>query len=406
MNTKTIDINNKVCTGCSACIAICPTRAISFIRNIEGFNTPIIDKVKCINCGKCKSVCCLEKNKIQGVTEGKQEANAAITLDNKLWKESSSGGAFSEICKAVNELAKIENNQVIFCGAVLEDKNVFHKCVEKLEEIDVFKKSKYVQSDLKECFLEIKKNLESEKYVVFSGVPCQIYGLRSFLGKKYERLFCIDLICHGVGSPEIFEQCLKNEEIKEKKKIKKYQFRYKDVKLGNIERYTSYYLFEDGTEKKIKYDNYNKLFLNQVCLRSSCGENCKFRNIDRQGDITIADFNNKIKVFPEISDYRNYSTVVFNNIQGKKLKKTLEKNMKMYKCNVAKICMYNPLFYRTTNGNLNRDKFFKEYREGEKIEKLVKKYGLKRSFGIDILFQYIPYKIKRIVFEIIRRQPW
>ncbi len=400
MINKMIDINNKLCTGCGACIAICPMKCITFDKNSEGFRVPAIDMSKCINCGKCKLVCCLEKDKIQGVVDEKQEAYAAITKDNNLWKNSSSGGAFTEICKAITELSG--NEEVMYCGAVLEGKNVFHKCVDKIEDINVFRKSKYVQSDLKDCFLKVKSALELNKYVVFSGVPCQIYGLRSFLGKKYEKLFCIDLICHGVGSPEIFKDCLENEEKKRNKKIKKYEFRYKNVRFGNFERYTSYYLFENGNDKKIKFDNYNKLFLNQVCLRSSCAENCKFRNIDRQGDITIADFNGKIKVLPEINDYRNYSTVVFNNKQGKKIKEILNQNMKMYECDIKQICMYNPLFCKTTKGNKKREQFFKEYGKGETIENLVKKYGLKFSINKGIITQYIPYKLKRMIFEIIR----
>lgn len=400
MINKMIDINNKLCTGCGACIVICPMKCITFDKNLEGFRVPAIDMSKCINCGKCKLVCCLEKDKIQGVVDEKQEAYAAITKDNNLWKNSSSGGAFTEICKAITELSG--NEEVMYCGAVLEGKNVFHKCVDKIEDINVFRKSKYVQSNLKDCFLKVKLALELNKYVVFSGVPCQIYGLRSFLGKKYEKLFCIDLICHGVGSPEVFKDCLENEEKKRNKKIKEYEFRYKNIKFGNFERYTSYYLFEDGSDKKIKFDNYNKLFLSQVCLRSSCAENCKFRNIDRQGDITIADFNGKIKVLPEINDYRNYSTVVFNNKQGKKIKEILNQNMKMYECDIKQICMYNPLFCKTTKGNKKREQFFKEYGKGETIENLVKKYGLKFSINKGIITQYIPYKLKRMIFEIIR----
>lgn len=401
MEKKTIDITNDLCTGCGACVAACPVKCITLKKNMEGFRVPEIDTSKCINCGKCKSVCCLEKDIVKGISTGEQEANAAITKDNNLWKQSSSGGAFTEICKAVDQLSL--DNQVLYCGAVLEEKKVFHKCVEKLDEIEIFRKSKYVQSDLRNCFSEIKKALEEGKYVVFSGVPCQIYGLRKFLGKKYERLFCIDLICHGVGSPDVFKDCLEYEEKKDKKKIKKYEFRYKNVKFGNFERYTSRYLFDDGSEKRIKFDNYNRLFLNQVCLRHSCGENCKFRSIDRQGDITIADFNGKIKVFPEINDYRNYSTIVFNNEQGKKLKEILKQNMYMYQCDIKEVCKYNPLFCRTTKGNSERESFFKDYVSKESIETLVKKYGLKQSFGMGTIIQYIPYKIKRIIFEIVRR---
>lgn len=400
MDFNRINSFDDQCTGCGACMSICPKKCIKFKRNDEGFDIPIIDKEVCIECGKCKTVCAAGNRKINGVSDDKQNAFAAITKDNKLWLESASGGAFSEICSAINKLAN--GRKVLFCGATINEKKVFHTCVDDIKDIEKFRKSKYVQSTIGDCFNIIEKNLKNDGYVVFSGTPCQVFGLREYLRKSYKNLFCIDLICHGVGSPGVFEKCLNKEEELYSKKIKEYNFRFKKPRFGSFERHTSHYVFDNGTTKNIKFDNYNKLFLNQICLRKSCGENCKFRNINRQGDFTIADFNEKYKAFPKLNDYRNYSTIVFNNEQGRRLIPYLQNNMNLYGCDLEHICKYNPLFCKTTKGNQRRDDFFKEYVEGKSIVDLVEKYGLVPAKGLSKLKQSVPYKIKRILFKISR----
>ena len=158
--------------------------------------------------------------------------------------------------------------------------------------------------------------LDEGRKVIFSGTPCQIAGLRSYLRREYEHLLCLDFICHGVGSPKVFEAALhyieKNAEIR----LLKYTFRNQVVRFGNRRDYISCHEFADGSRVHDAADIYQKFFLSQLCLRKSCGENCKFRNRNRMSDITIADFKGKLKVFPNMFDHRNYSTIIFNSKKG------------------------------------------------------------------------------------------
>lgn len=394
--------DKSLCTGCGACAAICPSKCINLGEDEEGFEQPVINRAECVQCGLCDAVCILGKKEVEGVADKEQQAWAGVSKDYENWLTSTSGGAFAEICNAVNELAN--GTEVMYCGATINGVKTFHYCTKQLEEIEKFKKSKYVQSNIGNCYSEIKEELQKGGYVVFSGTPCQVYGLRRFLGKNYEKLFCIDLICHGVGSPGVFERCLKEMGQIYGKGICGYMFRYKKPMMGSFARYNSRYFFEDGSKKDVYLDMYNRLFLNQVCLRLSCGENCKFRNGNRQGDITLGDFNFKEKVLPELDDYRNYSTLVLNNAHGTSVMPYLQKRMDLHSVPMNAIYVYNPLFYKTTEGNAeNRRLFFDEYKENVSVKYLAKKYGIKKPSLAKRVRNMLPYRCKWIGYRVIRR---
>ena len=396
---KTIDNNSIGCTGCGACAVVCPTKCISFENNKDGFYYPTVDKAKCIECGKCLSVCAVAAKSIEGVADNEQQAYAAVTKNIDTWYASSSGGAFSEICNSINELAN--GNKILFCGCAYNGLFIEHKCVYRIEDIGNFRKSKYVQSFMGNCFGEIKKMLIEGGYAVFSGTPCQVYALRKYLGREYERLYCVDLICHGVGSPGVFERCIDNEEKRVNKHVIAYEFRAKPPRKRTVVRYTSKYTYSDKKNKYIAYDSYSRLFLNQVCLRESCGENCRFRNQNRQGDITIADFNEKTVALPRINDFKNYSTIVCNNAKGRKVVAELRKRMDIYCCSLDIIKKYNPLFYRRTNENMQRKAFFEQYRAGKSIDCLVTEFGYIPPKGYKWIIENMPYSIKRFIYSLV-----
>ena len=319
--------NKEDCTGCTACKAVCPKKCITMQPDEKGFFYPEADLDICIQCGLCENVCpnqhpryidqngniCTEENS-ERFLNTLQYAVTAITKDDEVWKNSTSGGAFSEICNVLNRKAIAEGSQMWVYGAAFDGLVVKH-CGHRMPDIQGFRKSKYVQSDMQNCFYEIKTHLQNQEQVLFSGTPCQVEGLRAFLGKPYENLFCIDLICHGVGSPSVFKRYL--DECSQTDKVKKYTFRIKFRKYGNYQRYLSEITRESGKIERILIDDYNKLFLNQLCLRNCCGENCKYRKIHRQGDITLADCNNFTRNYPDIYDDRGYSTIVVNTTKGK-----------------------------------------------------------------------------------------
>jgi len=379
--------DKKDCTGCTACVNICPVKCITMKEDEEGFSYPFADD-RCIGCRQCEYVCPIYSEKTFLEPGIPQIAAAAVSEDKEIWKESASGGAFSEICRAFGD------SETIVFGAAFDGLRVVHKYIVGVENIAPFRKSKYVQSDPDDSLGVARDFLEQGRKVIFSGLPCQIAGLRSLLGKDYENLLCIDLICHGVGSPKVFADSIKFTQERLGSQVRSYSFRVKRSKMGNLKLYVSRYKLEDGRILFIEKDDYNKLFLDQLCLRRSCAENCRFRNAGRFGDLTLGDFKNRERVFPRLMDYRNYSTVVVNTKKGERVFHIVSKSMKVLQCSIEQVKRYNPLFYRQTETNNLRDNFFRDYLSGNTLDQLVLRYTNKKSRGMRFLKDLIPYRTK------------
>ena len=384
--------NKYNCSGCTACYAACPMNCIFMKKDEEGFLYPVASD-ECIHCGKCEKVC-PRINEVFKNDSFTQKAYAAITKDMQVWKRSASGGAFSEICKAWDD------GNTIFVGATWDGLNVHHIAIDRIEDIAPLCKSKYVASSMDDCFSTIKENLLSGKKIVFCGTPCQVAGLKSFLGKDYESLLLIDLICHGVGSPDVFVDCIKLMNEQFDMNIEKYEFRHK----RNYTFETRYLGFLASHEKEIVVtnDQYIQLFLEQTCLRPSCGEHCIYRNEKRQGDITIADFNGLEKVFPELRGTKqNYSSIVINTTKGNKVVDVLRENMELYECSVDDIKEYNPLFTRQTWFSDNRSEFFDEYsKEGKEcIKKYTSNATIYHKSVKKVIYDFLPVPIRKRILS-------
>lgn len=382
------------CTGCGACYSICPVKSIKMLQNDEGFLYPEADD-SCINCGKCERICPSLKPS-QHACDISKTAYAALTKDLSVWKKSSSGGAFSEICAAWAD----GYEDVVFSGAAFDGFAVNHICVNKIDSIAPLRKSKYVQSNIGDTFIEIKNHLDNSKRVVFCGTPCQVAGLKAYLGRDYDSLLLIDLICHGVGSPTVFEACIRQLENIFDTKIKSYEFRSKR------KTYELDYLIKIVTSSKgtiyLSEDSYTKLFLSQNALRASCAENCLYRNKDRQGDITIADFKGLFNVFPQLKGTKkNYSSIILNTKKGKSLNDSLKSRMDLLECSIDDIEKYNPLFSGQTWFSENRDEFFKDFinSPGKAIDKWATKPKVfKKSFRRKML-DLIPESIRKFLYK-------
>ena len=321
------------------------------------------------------------------------------TKNEELWKKSASGGAFGEICKAY---AMQDKENTLIYGACFDGTYVMH-CGTDIDNIGIFHKSKYVQSDLKNCFAEIKEALVNGNRVLFSGTPCQVAGLKKLVGADNKKLFCVDLICHGVGSPKVFEKYLSELENAGGKKIESYTFRVKKIIKGYLARHNSQITFSDGSCNYVTVDYYNKLFLSQLCLRDCCGEDCRYRNSDRTGDITIADFNNFNYVFPRIYDKKSYSTVVVNNKKGEEFYNNLADKVFSYQCSIEDIEKNNPLFCKTTPENPLRKDFYKDFADGCSIAELCDKYVPKHKKTLKVfLHKRTPYFIKHLLLQLTR----
>ena len=306
------------CSGCSACYNICPVNAIKMEEDIEGFKYPVIDKTLCTNCGLCEKVCNSDK-----FINKKNPACYAFMAEDKIRSKSASGGVFPVLAYHF-----IKNGGYV-CGAIFDnDWSVKHIVSDKPEDIEKMRSSKYLQSDIGNCYKEIKKLLDKNISVLFTGTPCQVSGLKSFLQKDYDNLFCLDLICHGVPSAKIFKKHLKENF----DNITDINFRDKSKDGWGI------VLSITHNQQKSYYDDndYYTLFLKNATLRKNCYE-CEYNKLPRQGDMTIGDFWGIEKYSKKINDKLGTSVILINNAKGKNLLKILQQN--------AKLCKKVPIRY-------------------------------------------------------------
>jgi coenzyme F420-reducing hydrogenase beta subunit len=286
------------CTGCSACYSICPNGCIKMEPDIEGFLEPVIDEQKCSHCGLCEKIC---------PVNNKPKAYAVINRDETIRSKSTSGGMFQLFAQQI-----IKQNGTVFGVGFDEKFSVKHSSTKTLEGLAIFRRSKYVQSDIGDTFKNCKQLLENGEAVLYSGTPCQIAGLKTFLQKDYQKLLCLDIICMSVPSPKLWENYLKYQTKRNSSGIKNIAFRYKQP---NWKQSKLHIFFENGETYVGIRDPYSAIFSSDLCARRSCYK-CRFRNFKRESDITIADFWGIEKVFPEIDDNKGTSLVFVNSSKG------------------------------------------------------------------------------------------
>lgn len=305
-NTVALVPLNK-CTGCSACQNVCPVDAIMMAPDGEGFIMPSVDENKCINCDACYAKCpAVHYEK----TNSADPPLYAAMANDEIRSESSSGGMFTLAARAV-----LAQGGVV-CGAAFDENMVLRHCMVSSEaELNKLRGSKYLQSDIGTVYREIKAALESGQKVLFTGTPCQVAGLYNFLGKKYDGLFTIDLICHGVPSQKMFSKYLK--EVHGRRKIKRVAMRDKSLGWrGDVIKITS----ENGEEYvgDAKNDLFEKGFIHNMFLRRSCS-NCPFCEFPRCGDISLGDFWGISSFDKDMNDGKGTSMVYVNNEHGAEL---------------------------------------------------------------------------------------
>ena len=281
MNNKSYfdTYDQSLCCGCRVCEQSCKSNAITMVSNEEGFIYPRINKNLCVDCGICKNVC--------PITNSKKENHIRkiYQLQNKdevLLNDSSSGGVFINIAKYI-----LKNGGIVF-GTIL-DKNYDAIIISTDNENDLEKMqgSKYVFSNTQDTYSKAKKYLDNDKFVLFTGTPCQIAGLSAFLRKDYKKLITMDFLCHGVPSPKIFKENVNFLSKKYGGNIKHYKFRDKELKgWGHV---TSFYIngkkyYESGNLNAYFY-GFIKGYLN----RYSCYK-CPFSGENKYSDITVGDF--------------------------------------------------------------------------------------------------------------------
>lgn len=309
--------NPSDCCGCRACAQACAHKALHFEEDKEGFLYPVLDASLCVDCGLCGRVCpMMQPEKVQH-EEG--TAYVAQNLKQEDLKTSSSGGGFIAIAKFV-----LAQQGVAYGAAYQDGPIVAHERVDNISGLERLKGSKYVQSDTRNVYTQIKKDLRDDRLVYFTGTPCQVAGLRLFLRKEYENLITSDLICHGTPSPRIFQNTVEHIEKKIDADFEDYSFRDKRVRGWSCSSSSSSYKnHATGREVYLNYSKdmeaYFKAFISGHLMRMNCYK-CPFANSHRCGDITLADFwgvRKKMPDFPNI--HKGVSLLIVNGEKGKRL---------------------------------------------------------------------------------------
>ncbi len=340
-------IDKSLCSGCSACLAICTHDSIVLEADKDGFFYPRIISESCVACGKCKAVCPVIKN----TQEKRPIATLAVKNKNdEIRAKSSSGGVFTALAKKI-----ISQNGIVFGAKFNEKMDVVHDFTDRIEGLSAFRGSKYVQSEIGSSFVRVKTFLEAGKKVLFSGTPCQIAGLKSYLGKNYDDLITVDLVCFGVPSPRDWQHFLKSvqgrfEKLGSDISIKNAFF--KDKRKGwlnpvfSIEAYSK--LLDRNVEilAELHKDNqYLQSFFNGTNLRPSC-YNCSFKSFSSGSDLTIADFWGIQNVTPDFYDEGGVSLVFINSNKGNHLFKNIyELNSRV--AHFKDAVKYNPMVNRS-----------------------------------------------------------
>lgn len=365
-------IDKKLCSGCTACMSICPKQCISMQEDEEGFLYPKVDTERCIQCSKCVKVCPYANSEFTDKSEEEELAlcYAAYYNNEEIRYKSSSGGMFRAFADQI-----IAEGGVVFGAAFDENFLVEHTCSETLEGLTAFMGSKYLQSRMGDSYNRVKLYLDQGRKVLFTGCGCQIAGLKRFLNGKDENLICVDLICHGVDSPKIWidylHSLLPNDEIK--------SVNFRDKITGQDDSTVSIIGYKSSLRIKEKKNLYFRSWIFGLFARPSC-EICPFKKDNRISDITISDCWGFQKIAPEMFDNRGLSSVVVHTEKGRNLFTTVAPHLVFKETLLDDVKRYNSDYIKSNPFNHRmRVDFWKEYLSHKKpLYLLLEKY-LKES---------------------------
>lgn len=384
-----LTVDYEKCTGCGACVQRCPKRCISWITREFGFRYPQVDKAVCVNCGLCERVCPIDKTlEIPMV----QKAFAAVHKDSEVLAKSTSGGAFTAIADAV-----FSQNGIVYGVAMLDDMQVKHIRTSSKDDFAALRSSKYLQSDTGTTYQMVEQDLKQGNIVLYSGTPCQSEGLKNYLGKNYENLYTVDIVCHGVGSQAYFNKYM--DFARERYgKIKALRFRSKEYagwSCGGV-----VVVDTSNCLKKIPYrdfDNYYySYFLSGDIYRKSC-YTCKYANTKRVGDFSLGDYWGVEKLQLPLDTQNGCSLLLVNSDKGSVLLENVH-SLAMVETSLDSAVKQNAQLKAPSDLPLSRKDRILEYEEmtGSQIQKIyLKKY--KKRYLKGLLKSMIPYKMKLII---------
>ena len=361
-------LDKSQCCGCTACVSICPKQCITMREDEEGFLYPVVDSSHCIDCNLCKKVC---PELYPKEMREPLHVYAAKHKNEQVRLASSSGGIFTLLAEKI-----IDESGVVFGVRFNNNWDVVHDYTETMEGLAVFRGSKYVQSYMGDCYLKAKSFLEQGRKVMFTGTPCQIAGLKNFLRKDYDNLLTVDVVCHGVPSPKVWQVYLdeiarkggKNSvlshPIVEKTEINHIDFRSKSIGWKKFSfALTLSKATADGEKNTVLLSSiftenpYMNAFLSNLSLRPSCYD-CPAKAGKSGSDITIADFWGIEDVLPEFDDDKGISLVLSYSEKGGRWLAGLD--CECIEVDYRSAQRMNPLISSSVSKPINRAFFFRQ----------------------------------------------
>lgn len=389
---KIVDaIESKYCSGCGSCAQKCPQGCISMEKDEGGFLYPRIEETLCIHCGKCERACylCQREHKFQNSLR----KMAVYHINDDIRRSSSSGGVFYALAYNI-----LRQGGIVF-GASFDDCFQVHQtAIRSVEQLKVLQGSKYVQSNPEHTFAETEKELENGCMVLYAGTPCQIAGLKRFLGKEYDALFCVGIICHGAASPEVWSRYLT---------LKKGQFSEQRIKSINFRDkaygWKNYGLrIEFGKHiyrKKFNEDIYMRGFLQNLYLRDSC-YHCIAKEDRNSADLIIGDGWGIEQKHSEMNDDLGVSCIIICTEKGNRLWNNVQKEFVVKDIDYQEILDNNAMIEKSAPWNEEREKFFVELKETGLVEE-----SICNHLHWDVIPQKEKYNIQYpVMLEYLRRK--
>lgn len=355
-----------LCTGCAACVNICSNSAISMQSDEKGFLRPVVSPEHCVDCGDCIRVCAQNDRK-SPIQEGK--IIAALAIDDEIRAKSSSGGVFSLLAEKT-----IQEGGLVFGAAIGENHKVQHMMVDSLDNLCLLQGSKYVQSEVADCYKKVKEHLEKGKKVLFSGTPCQADALVRVLGRNYNNLLIVDIVCHGVPSQKVLQKFISSRESALGKKAISVNFREKDP---GWESFSTLIQYDDGTRE---IDNsYYYFFVQNYCLRDSCSQ-CLYSNVKRIGDLSLGDFWGYKESAPEHieNDDLGISLVSINSEKGEAALRSIKRKLDYAMRSREEAVKGNPVLLYPCAAHERSSEFWSDFQKMD-WDELVDKYKISRE---------------------------
>lgn len=387
--------SHEICTGCQACRLACPKQCISMQEDERGNIYPIIDQSLCIDCKKCQKVC--PEIIPPSFSDGHPKVYAGWAKENQARIRSTSGAISYVLSK------HFLSSGDAFCGVVWSEYGAKHIVTTDISEIERFQGSKYSHSDVGDCYKQIQALLKDGKRVLFTGTPCQCAALRNYLGKDYEGLFIVDLVCHGVPSRRVLREHIQRLEDENGKKIMEMRFREKTPSQINT---STKYTFDDGSFllRSVHKDFFSRSFVDNYVLREGCFH-CAFSRMERVSDITIADFWGYSPRRFKFRDYeKGVSIILVNNKKGEELFSMIKDSLLFEERDVKENCNQN--LHAPQDKPADYEEYWKNYLEGASHDVFWQKYfsprePYKKSFATTRR-EYMTFFIPKWLFTFAR----